>query len=157
MVVTDVSYGSEYTTNFCRPLVSAAVKALDPMLELVFNRRYGIFQVIRNTLVAIHYEVPGLGGLLELTRFPFWECDCLKKYRIEKEDNPYLLIEDMKANDSKEHPELFTENAEVEEVLNHRAELEETVRDNWEHGFRFNRAQVLRIWEPFYNHTGFVR
>lgn len=157
MVVTDVSYGSQYSRDFCRPLAAAAVRALDPLLELVFNRRYGIFQVIRHTLVAVHYEIPGLGALLQLDRFAFWECDVLKKYRVDVEDNPYLLIEDMKSHDVKEHPELMDDKAELEQVLNHRAELEETVRDNWEHGFRFNRSQVLRIWQPFYDFTGFVR
>lgn len=138
-------------------MAAAAVEALDPALELVFNGRYKMFQVVRHSLVAIHYDVPGLGALVELTRFPFWECDCLERYRLEKEDNPYLLIEDMKANDTQEHPELFDDKAELEEVLGHRAELEATVRDNWSHGFRFNRSQVLRMWQPFFDYTGFVR
>jgi len=157
MIATDASYGSEYSRDFCRPLAAAAVEELDPALELVFNQRFGIFQVVRQTLVAVHYELDGFGDLLEVKRFPFWECDCLEHHQIEEEDNPYLLIHDMKAHDVKERPELMDDNAEVEAVLDYRAELEETVRDNWAHGFRFNRAQVLRIWQPFFDYTGFVR
>jgi hypothetical protein len=154
MIETVEMPGSQYSTEFHRPMTSAAVLMLDPQLQLVYNRKYGLFQVIRWTLIACRYYVPGLGNLLSLERGAMWECDVAPHHHIDTEDSPGALIHDMVAGDTKAHPRLLEDAGRLGRIMDHRARIEERVRDEWKHHSAWNRAQILKVWQPIYDMTG---
>lgn len=154
MIETVEMAGSQYSTEFHRPMTSTAVMLLDPQLQLVFNKRYCMFQVIRWVLVACRYQIPSLGILLSLERIAMWECDVAPEHHIDKEDSPGALIADMVKGDTREHPRLLNDTDNLKALMEHRALIEAKVRDEWKHHAAWNRAQILKIWEPIYHMTG---
>lgn len=157
MLCVDANLGHQYSTDFHRPLTSEAVRRLDGDCQLVYNRKYGLFQVVRWTGVVVTVNVPGLGRLSWIERVPFWECDVEPKHGVERNDYPDLLIQDMREGDTREKPELLDDNDRLARVVSYRQKMEEAVRGHWRHATRWNRRQVQRMWQPFKDYTGYVR
>jgi len=157
MIETRETVNSQYSTDFYRPRTAEAVEALDPDLQLVYNRRYGLFQVIRWVAIAVRYYMPTIGDLVCIERLAMWECDVEKHHQIEHEDSPRLLLLAMNAGDSHRKPEILDDTDRMKAFTEHRETIEEKIRGEWDHHRRFNRSQILKVWEPFYNWTGVVR
>lgn len=155
-------HGSAWREPTERPMHVQALGHFDPNVKLVFNRAAGCFQLVREVTVGWHYHLEGFGPLCFIDKIWMWEMDCRdpaerETWGIEVGDDPTDLILRMVAGDTWDNAHLRDSGWSYAQIMAQRKEMEEKVSDAYRHNQRFNRRQLLRMWQPFHDYTGFVR
>lgn len=156
MLTLTEPHGWQYSTEFHLPRVCAAVQREDTRLEVVWNRKYKLFQIVRHVPMLVKVRLRDFGTLAYTHVVRFWEMDVEDRHRI-RGDQPDLLIADMRKSDTRDHPELLDESWVRQKIIEQRHGIEAQVRDKYQHNQRFNRRQIHRLWGAFLNSPGYVK
>lgn len=143
---------SHITFDFHRPVTVRALELFDPDLRLVWNRKYGLFQVMSLRLKTTTFEVDGLGKVAWLEPTLVWEADW--KEGLLRGDDPHPLIRKLYESDTLRFPNLHE--MKDQQRRNHQETVRRKVRDNYRHAHRANRYQLHRALEPLYNFPAFT-
>lgn len=138
---------SEFTFDFHKPLTVEALERFDPQLILVFNRRWDVFQIMREIPRAESYWIDGIGNVGWIGRSAVYVDDWMAG--LLGRDDPEPLIERLYWSDTKRHPDL--EAARARKIIENRKKAEEKTREEYRHAFKDNKRLLLKAWEPVFN------
>jgi hypothetical protein len=136
--------GSEHSLDFHRPVTVKALEYFDPDLKLVYNRRYGCFQVMRMIRKIMETVSSQFGHIAYTDDVAVYVKDW--KDGLLNGDDPRALIKSLWESDLQRHETLATDR--VIQMRKNKLRQLDTVKDNYSHAQRDNASQLEKAYEP---------